>query len=210
MATIGIIGAGNVGSQVARAALAAGHSVVLANSRGPQSLAGLVTELGPGARAASIEEAARAGDLVVLAVPLQHHPHLPAEAFAGRVVVDAGNYYAAFNGTIPALEAGTTTSSEQLQAHLAGARVVKALNNLGSADVTADRLPPGTPGRRALTVAGDDPDARAQVAAFIDSLGFDVVDAGPLAEGRRYQPGSPAYGVRRDAAGMRAALAAAG
>lgn len=143
-------------------------------------------------------------------MPLQHYPDLPVEPFTGQVVVDAGNYYAAFNGTIPALEDGTTTSSEQLQAHLTGARVVKALNNLGAADLTADRLPAGSPGRRALAVAGDDPAARAQVAALIDSLGFDVVDAGPLAEGRRYQPGLPAYGVRRDAAGMRAALAAAG
>ena len=207
--TIGIIGTGNVGSQVARAALASGHSVVLANSRGPGSLTALVAELGSGARAATLAEAAQAADLVVLAVPLHRYADLPVEPFAGRVVVDAGNFYESWNGPMPQLQDGGTTSSELLQAHLPGSRVVMALNNLAAADLTTDGQPAGSPGRRALVVAGDDAGARAQVAALLDSLGFDVVAAGPLSEGWRYQPDTPAYGVRRDAAGMRAALAAA-
>ena len=207
--TIGVIGSGNVGSSVARAAVAAGHDVVIANSRGPASLGALVAELGPHARAATVEEAARAGDLVVLAVPLHSYRDLPVEPFAGKVVIDAGNYYPDWNGHLPELDDETTTTSELLQAHLPTSRVVKALNNIGAADVVTDGQPAGTPGRRALVVAGDDPAARAQAAALLDSFGFDAVDAGPLAEGWRYQRDLPAYGVRHDAAQMREALTAA-
>ncbi|MHA3703092.1 NADPH-dependent F420 reductase [Jatrophihabitans sp. YIM 134969] len=209
MTTIGIIGTGNVGSQLARAAVRAGYSVVLANSRGPESIADLATELGEHARAATIDDAASAGRIVVVSIPLQGYPDLPVDALDGRIVVDTGNYYPAWNGQIDALDAATTTSSEMLQALLPGSRVVKAFNNLGAADMTTDGAPAGQPGRRALVVAGDDADARRQVAVVVDAFGFDVVDAGPLAEGWRYQPDQPAYGVRHDAAGMRAAVAAA-
>lgn len=207
MTTIGIIGAGNVGAQVARRALATGHPVVIANTRGPDSLAGLIADLGPGARAATPEEAARAGDIVVVAIPINGYPDLPADALAGKVVVDTGNYYPDWNGSVAELDDESTTTSERLQALLPASRVVKALNNLGAADLTAHAQPAGSADRRALAVAGDDADAKARVAALIDSFGFDVVDAGPLAEGWRFQRDLPAYGVRRTAAQMRHALA---
>lgn len=209
MATLGVVGAGNVGGQLARRAVATGHDVVLANARDPERLTALVAELGDRARAGTVEEAALAGDVVFVAIPVSAYGDLPVEPFAGRVVVDTGNYYPAWNGHIPELDDESTTTAELLQAHLVGSHVVKAFSNLGAADITADALPPGQPGRRALVVAGDDPQAKARVSALVDVFGFDVVDAGPLSEGWRYQRDLPAYGVRRDAEDMRAALAAA-
>lgn len=209
MTTIGIIGTGNVGTGFARRAVAAGYSVVLANSRGPETITDLVAELGPAASAATVETAAREADLVFAAIPIDRYASLPADAFAGKVVIDAGNYYPSWNGSIPPLDDESTTTSELLQASLPGSVVVKAFNNLGAADIVGDALPAGAPGRRALTVAGDDADAKASVAELIDTFGFDVVDAGPLAEGWRYQRDTPAYGRRLDRGGMIAALAAA-
>lgn len=209
MATIGIIGAGNVGSQVARRAIAIGYDVVIANSGDPEKLAGLVGELGARASAGTVDQAARAGDLVFVAIPVSAYRNLPVEPFAGRIVVDTGNYYPAWNGHIPELDDESTTTAELLQAHLQGGHVVKAFSNLGAADITADALPPGHPDRRALVVAGNYDEAKGQVAGLIDAFGFDVVDAGPLSEGWRYQRDLPASGVRRDAEDMRAALAAA-
>jgi predicted dinucleotide-binding enzyme len=209
MPTIAVIGAGNVGSHVARRAVETGHTVVLANSRGPESLTDLVARLGPSASAATVEKAAQTGDIVVVAVPISSYRDLPVEPFAGKIVVDTGNYYPDWNGRIPELDDETTTTSEILQEHLPSSRVVKALNNLGAADLVADAQAAGTPDRRALVVAGDDQQAKADVTALIDAFGFDVIDAGPLAEGWRYQRDLPAYGVRRGAQEMRAALAAA-
>ncbi|MBO9050612.1 NADPH-dependent F420 reductase [Curtobacterium flaccumfaciens] len=208
--TLGIIGAGNVGAQIARRAIAVGLDVVLANSRGPETLESLIDELSPGAGAATVADAARAGDVVVVSIPINGYRDLPAEAFAGKVVVDTGNYYPEFFGPVDELEQGAVpTTSELLQRSLPDARVVKAFNNLGAADVTTDGSPAGTPGRRALTVAGDDADAKAVVTELLDRFGFDVVDVGSLGEGWRYERDQPAYGVRHDRAGMTAALAAA-
>jgi predicted dinucleotide-binding enzyme len=209
MTTLGIIGAGNIGRNVARAALAHGHDVVISNSRGPDTLGDLVAELGPGARAGTAEDAAREGDLIVVAVPLKNYRSVPAEAVGGKVVIDANNYYPQRDGQIPELDDERTTSSELLQAHLPDAKVVKAFNQIMAAEIVSDGREAGAPNRRALAVAGDDETAKGTVAALLDEFGFDVVDVGPLAEGWRYQRDEPAYVTRQNADELRANLAAA-
>ncbi len=209
MSTIGIIGAGHIGSQVAYAAIGAGYDVVIANSRGPETLGSLVADLGPRARAATAEEAAAAGDFALVAVPLRAYADVPVDDLAGKVVLDANNYYPQRDGEIAALEDESTTTSELLQAHLPASRVVKAFNHIYSSQITSAATAAGTPGRRALAVFGDDADARGFAARFLDELGFDAVDGGPLAESWRIQRDTPGYGAELDAAGLRAALAAA-
>ncbi len=208
MITLGLIGSGNIGSQLARLATGLGHVVVLSNSRGPETLVDLVTELGDLARAGTPTEAAEAGDVVVASVPLHAVGSLPADALAGKVVVDTTNYYWQRDGHVAELDAEELTSSELVQRHLPGARVVKAFNHITAADLTGHAAPAGTAGRRALVVGGDDADARAQVARLVDALGFDPVEL-PLAETWRIQPGTPGYGPRRTAEELRADLAAA-
>jgi predicted dinucleotide-binding enzyme len=209
MTTIGLIGAGHIGSQVARLAIAHGYRVVISNSRGPETLAELVTELGPDARAASAAEAARAGDIVVVTVPLKHDRQVPVEPLAGKIVIDTNNYYPQRDGHIPELDNESSTTSELLQAHLPASKVVKAFNHIYAAQLTTDGRPAGTPGRRALVIAGDDRDAKATVSALLDQFGFDAVDAGPLKEGWRIQRDTPGYGPRRTAQELRQDLAAA-
>jgi len=209
MTTIGFIGAGRIGSQLARLAVRHGYDVVLANSRGPESLAPLIEELGPSARSATAEEAAEAGDLVVVSLPVRAIGDVPAAPLAGKAVIDTGNYYPQRDGVIAELEDESLTVAELLQRHAPRSHVVKAFNHITAPDLTADASPAATPGRRALTVAGNDDTARARVAAFIDDIGFDVVDLGPLAEGWRVQRDTPVYGVRLDADGVCAAVAAA-
>jgi len=206
MTTIGFIGSGHIGSPLARLAIDAGYDVVLSNSRGPDTLGGLVTELGPKARAATAGDAAAAGDIVVVTIPLRAVRAVPVEPLAGKVVIDTNNYSPQRDGAFPELDAETTTSSELLQQHLPASRVVKAFNQIYYAQLASQGQPAGTPGRRALAIAGDDADARKTVGALIDEFGFDVVDVGPLAEGWRYQPDTQAYNVRQDADELRAAL----
>ena len=182
---------------------------MLSNSRGPETLGGLVSELGPKARAATAEEAAAAGDIVVVTIPLRAYRAVPVEPLAGKVVIDTNNYYPQRDGEFPELDAETTTSSELLQQHLPASQVVKAFNQIYYAQLASQGQPAGTPGRRALAIAGDDADARKTVGALIDEFGYDAVDVGPLAEGWRYQPDTPAYNVRQDADELRAALAQA-
>lgn len=207
--TIGLIGAGHIGSQLARLAVANGHDVVISNSRGPQTLAGLVAELGPRARAATPEEAAAAGDLVVVSIPLKHYRQVPVAPLAGKVVIDTNNYYPQRDGQIPELDNETTTTAELLQAHLSESKVVKAFNHIYASELTTDGQPGGTPNRRALVIAGDDEGAKSLVARLIDQFGFDVVDAGPLKEGWRIQRDTPGYGPRRNADELRRDLQAA-
>ncbi|MET3451309.1 NAD(P)-binding domain-containing protein [Curtobacterium sp. 1544] len=209
MTTIGIIGAGNIGSQLARLAVQHGHQVVIANSRGPETLTDLVAELGDGARAATRDEAAAAGEIVVVTTPLAAIATIPVEPLVGKVVIDTNNYYPQRDGHIQALDDETTTTAELLQDHLPGARVVKAFNHIGAADLTGHATPTGTPDRRALVVAGDDDAAKAVVADLIDEFGFDVVDAGPLAEGWRIQRDTPGYVARFTADELRGKLAEA-
>jgi hypothetical protein len=209
MATIGIIGAGHIGSQVARLAVHNGYAVVISNSRGPESLAGLVAELGPKARAASVVDAAKAGDIVVVTIPLKAYRSVPVEPLANKIVIDTNNYYPERDGHIPELDDESTTTSELLQAHLPTAKVVKAFNHIYASELTTHGQPPATKNRRALVIAGNDAAARAQVRELIDTFGFDVVDAGPLAEGWRIQRDTPGYGPRRNAEELRRDLAAA-
>lgn len=209
MATIGLIGAGHIGSQVARLAIASGYDVVISNSRGPETLSELVRELGPRARAATPVEAAQAGDIVVVTVPLKHYRQVPVAPLAGKIVIDTNNYYPQRDGQIAELDDESTTTAELLQAHLPTSKVVKGFNHIYAAELTTHGLPAGTPNRRALVIAGDDAGAKAAVTRLLDQFGFDTVDAGPLAEGWRIQRDTPGYGPRRNAEELRRDLAAA-
>ncbi len=195
MTTIGLIGSGNIGSAIARLAVKAGHDVVLSNRRGPESLAGLVDELGDRARAATPQEAAEAGDVVVVTIPLAAYASVPVEPLRGKTVIDTNNYYPQRDGQIAELDSGEATSSELLQRHLPDSHVVKAFNNIAFAHIPELARPSGDAERSALAIAGDDERAKGQVVQLLDELGFDALDAGPLAEGWRYEPSTPAYGV---------------
>jgi len=193
MTTVGFIGSGHIGGTVARLAVAAGYDVVLSNSRGPETLGDLVDELGPRARAGTPEEAAEAGDIVVVSIPLKAYTSVPVGPLAGKPVIDTNNYYPQRDGHIAELDDGSTTSSELLQRHLPDAHVVKVFNNIFFKHLGSLARP----------------------------TGYDAVDAGPLGKGgRRYQVGAPAYGapygstsdehgIPADAAKLRAALGAA-
>jgi hypothetical protein len=209
MTTLGLIGSGNIGGAVAGLAVAAGNDVVLSNSRGPETLTGLVADLGPKASAGTAAEAAAAGDIVVVTIPLKAYRSVPVEPLAGKIVIDTNNYYWQRDGHIAQLDDESTTSAELLQDHLPQSRVVKAFNHITSADLASQGQPAGTDGRRALAIAGDDAEAKTVVTALLDSFGYDVVDAGPLAEGWRYQPDTPAYGPRLTTQQLTTALAAA-
>ncbi|MFI9640151.1 NADPH-dependent F420 reductase [Micromonospora sp. NPDC051925] len=223
MTTVGLIGSGNIGGTVARLAVTAGHDVVLSNSRGPETLKDLVEELGPRARAATPAEAAAAGDLVVVTIPLRAYREVPAAPLVGKTVIDTNNYYPERDGRYPELDDESTTTSELLQRHLPQSHVVKGFNNIYFKHLLALARPAGTADRTALPVAGDDATAKAEVTAFLDSLGYDTVDVGPLAEGWRFQRDTSAYAALYaadpagdfeqpapvDAERLRAALAAA-
>lgn len=206
MTTIGFIGSGNIGSTLARLFLAEGHDVVLSNSRGPQTLTDLVGELGDRARAGTAEEAAEAGDVVVVTIPLKNIGAVPVAPLAGKVVIDTGNYYPERDGQIAELDDETTTTSELLAAHLPESRVVKMFNAIFYAHLGAQGRPPGSPDRRALPMAGDDDNAKVVVQDLVAELGFDVVDAGPLSEGWRFQRDTAAYVVGADVAELRELL----
>jgi predicted dinucleotide-binding enzyme len=193
MTTLGLIGSGHIGSTVARLAIAAGHDVVLSNSRGPETLADLVAELGPHARASTSAEAAEAGDLVVVTVPLKNYRQVPVEPLRGKVVIDTNNYYPQRDGHIAELDDESTTVSELLQAHLPESNVVKAFNNIYFKHLRDLARPSGSPERSMLAIAGDDDDAKKTVTQLFDELGYDAYDVGQLAEGWRYQRDTAAY-----------------
>lgn len=193
MTTLGIIGSGNIGTAVARLAAATGVEVVLANSRGPASLVDLVAELGPSARAGTTEQAARAGDCVLLAIPLQALRAIPADLLAGRILLDTSNYYPSRDGRIAALDTGELTTSELVQGHFAAGRVVKAFNNILAHHIPELARPFEATSRTALPLAGDDDAATNAAAALIDRLGFDTVDAGSLTDSWRFEPESAGY-----------------
>jgi predicted dinucleotide-binding enzyme len=193
MTTIGLIGSGNIGGTVARLAVAAGYDVVLSNSRGPETLAGLVAELGPKARAARPAQAAAEGDIVVVTVPLKAYRDVPAEPLAGKVVIDTNNYYPQRDGQIAALDEGSATTSGLLQEHLAGARVVKGFNNIYFVHLGEQGRPAGAADRAALPIFGDDAEAKRTVTAFIDAIGYDAVDGGTLADSWRSERDTPVY-----------------
>jgi predicted dinucleotide-binding enzyme len=209
MKTIGLIGAGHIGSQLARLAVKHGYNVVISNSRGPETLADLVRELGPQARAAVSQDAAQAGDIVVVTIPLKNLRDVPVAPLAGKIVIDTLNYYPQPGAHIADLDDEKTTTSEMVQRHLPGSHVVKAFNHIYAAELTTHGQPAGSPNRRALAIAGNDPAAKKAVAALIDQFGFDTVDIGPLSESWRIQRDTPGYGPRRTADELRKDLAAA-
>lgn len=209
MTTFGIIGAGNIGSQVARVAIAQGNEVVIANSRGPETLADLVEELGPKARAATVQEAAEAADVAVVSVPLKAYRDLPVEPLAGKIVLDTNNYYWERDGRVEALDRGEATVSGLLQEHLPTSKVVKAFNQIMAASITTDGTPAGTENRRALATASDHPEAVELVTRFYDEAGFDTVSAGPLSESWRFERDRPAYVSRQNAEELKGNLAKA-
>jgi predicted dinucleotide-binding enzyme len=209
MTTIGIIGSGHVGSSLAKAAIAHGYDVVLSNSKGPDSLAGLIAEFGPRARAARPEEAAAAGDFAIVAIPVTTIGQVPVEPLAGKVVIATINYFPQRLGRIAEIDNGSTTAPGLLQAHLPASKVVRAFSMLDAADMSGDGHPKGDLKRRALALAGDDPEARALVARLYDQFGFDPVDLGLLDEGWRVDAGQPAFVTRQNVAELKANIARA-
>jgi predicted dinucleotide-binding enzyme len=220
MTTVGFIGSGSIGSTIARLAVEAGHRVVLSNSRGPETLADAVAELGRRASAATSEEAAAAGDIVVVTVPVTAFPDVPAAPLAGRTVIDTCNYGPDRDGHIPELDGTSLTSSELLLRYIPDAGLVKAFNTIYFKHLLSLARPAGAADRSYLPVAGDSAPAKAAVTEFIESIGYGVVDAGPLADSWRQATGTPVWGTPygppsnekgrpADADAIRAALATA-
>jgi 8-hydroxy-5-deazaflavin:NADPH oxidoreductase len=207
--TIGIIGSGHVGSNLAKAAVARGYDVVLGNSQGPSSLTGLVVSLGSRARAGTPAEAAAAADFAIVAIPITGVSGIPVEPLAGKVVIATINYFPQRDGHIAEIDNGTTTVPGVLQAHLPDSKVVRAFSMLDAADMSGDGHPQGDPKRRALALAGDDPSAKALVSRLYDEFGFDTVDLGGLNESWRVDPGQPAFVVRQNTAELEANVAKA-
>ncbi|GAA4502701.1 NAD(P)-binding domain-containing protein [Hymenobacter ginsengisoli] len=194
---IGIIGAGHIGSALAVRLTSLGHSVLIANSRGPATLGDVAQKTG--ATPVTAKEAVRGADLIVVTIPLKNIPDLPKDLFEGVPaevpVIDTSNYYPMLrDGHIVELETGDLTESEWVQQHL-GRPVVKVFNNIYSVHLEQKGQPAGSPGRIALPVAGDEAAAKQKVMALVEELGFDAVDDGSLRESWRQQPGTPAYGA---------------
>jgi predicted dinucleotide-binding enzyme len=209
MTTIAFIGSGNIGGNVARKAIENGYDVVLSNSRGPETLAPLVAELGSRARAATTDEAAAAGDVVVVSVPFKAIDSIPVAPLDGKIVIDTNNYYFERDGRVASLDEGVDTVSGLLQAHLPGSHVAKGFNHIGSGDILTDGLPAGTANRRALATASDFADASDFVTSLYDQFGFDTVNIGPLSDSWRVERDRPAYVTRQNRDELVANLAAA-
>jgi 8-hydroxy-5-deazaflavin:NADPH oxidoreductase len=220
MTTVGFIGSGHIGSTAARLSVAAGYRVIMSNSRGPETLSELAGELGSLAVAATAEQAADGGDIVVVTIPLHAYQSVPAAPLAAKPVIDTCNYSPQRDGQVAELDSGSVTSSELIQRQLAAARVVKAFNNIFYRHLLSLSRPSGAADRSFLPIAGDDADAKAEVTTFLDAIGYGAVDAGALAESWRQEPGTPVYGTPygpfsdpagtpADEATIRAALSAA-
>ncbi|EPJ79990.1 MULTISPECIES: NADPH-dependent F420 reductase [Pseudomonas] len=205
---IGIIGAGFIGRAVAQLVIAAGHEAMLSNSRGPQTLSSVVSDL-PGSQAGTIEDAANFGEVVLLAIPFEQYKSIPADWLNGKIVLDANNYYPDRDGHIAALDRFESTTSRLLAEHLPHSRVVKVFNAILADDLLQHSRPTAAPDRRALPVAADDPAAKALVIKLLDDIGFDSVDAGSLDESWRFERAKPAYCIPLDKEGLKVALAAA-
>lgn len=195
MTIVGFIGSGNIGTTVARLAVGAGHQVVLSNSRGPETLADIVAELGPRASAATSEQAAAAGDLLVVTVPVKSFTKLPAAPLVDKTVIDTCNYGPQRDGHIPELDSNALTSSELLLRHIPNAMLVKAFNNIFYKHLLSLARPAGATDRSYLPIAGDSAPAKAVATEFIESIGYSVVDAGSLTDSWRQATGTPVWGT---------------
>ena len=193
MQTLGIIGSGNIGSAVARLAVASGMNVILANSRGPETLGGLIEELGPRAKAGTVQEAANGADAIVLSIPLLAVKELPAGLLRHKLVLDTSNYYPFRDGRITELDTEIMTTSELVHEWIIGARHVKAFNNILAHHIPALARDNGAADRSALPIASDDADAKREAAEILDLLGFDTFDAGTLADTWKFEPESAGY-----------------
>ncbi|WP_214468506.1 NADPH-dependent F420 reductase [Microbacterium flavescens] len=209
MTRVGIIGAGHIGSTLARGLAERGYEVVISNSRGPETLNALVDELGPKVTAGTVTDAAASGDVVIVTVPLKALDQIPVEPLAGKIVLDTNNYYWERDGRIAALDEKRTTTTAMLQAHLPESRVVKAFNHILASDILTTGAPAGTENRRALATASDHSDAAAFVTALYDEFGFDTVDIGSVAESWRVERDQPAYVARQTKSELEANLARA-
>lgn len=204
--TIGILGAGQVGTVLARLAINAGYPVLLAGSGDPAKLSDTILALGEQATAATATEAATASDIVILALPFSKHPALPTDTLRGKLVIDATNYWWTSEGIHEKYADPRTSTSEIIQAHLPGARIVKAFNHMGYLELEDEARPRNSPGRKALAIAGDDAQDVETVATLVDAFGFDPVNAGPLSEGVRMEPSTELFGSDVAAAEVQAML----
>ncbi|MGJ0638526.1 NADPH-dependent F420 reductase [Xenorhabdus bovienii] len=202
---IGIIGAGAMAQAICKHTLNSGHSVMLSNSRGPQTLNQLVGSLG--CSAGTITEAAEFGDIVIIAIPLGMYRTLPTSPLTGKITLDLLNYFPHRDGVIPELQRGEITTSELLARHIPNARLVKALNSITVEDLRKDNRPVGAPERRAIPIAGNDIEAKEVTARFINDIGFDVVDGGDLSDSWRFERFRPVYCVALDKESMMQTLA---
>jgi 8-hydroxy-5-deazaflavin:NADPH oxidoreductase len=192
---LGIVGAGKMGTAIARAAVAGGYDVAISGSGAAERIELIIEVLAPGAHAVATDDVVRHGDMVVLAVPMHRFRELPRDLFAGMALVDAMNYWQEIDGRDQELETAPTGTSVVVQQHFPSARVVKSLNHLGYFKFDQGRRPRGAPDRLAMAAAGNDPTAVAAVIRLIDRLGFDAVDAGSLSAGVALQPGGPIFGI---------------
>ena len=207
MTTIGLIGSGKVGTNIAMAAIAVGYDVVLSNSRGPETLVDLVTRLGPHAKAATSDEAASLADFAVAAIPLPGVDHVPVKPLAGKVVLCTINYFPQWFGNVASIDNGTMTAPGVLQEHLPSSYVVRAFNMVDAEEIPTDGRPERDPTRRALALAGDNLEAKKLVAQLYNQFGFDALDIGPLAESWRLDPGQPAFIVKQNLQQLKANVA---
>jgi len=206
---IAIVGSGRIGTVLAQEFGDAGHEVWLSNSRGPQTLALTMTHMAPSVTAATVKDAIEHAEVVFLAIPFGSFSRLPYRSLGDKIVVDVSNYYPGRDGAFPYIDDGSQTSSEIIAAYIGpGPRLVKSLNHIHWRSLQVEPAPAG-PGRRALAVAGDDVASKHVVIGLLDSIGFDGVDAGPLAGSRLLSPGGALYGPRLDSEAMKQVLAGA-
>ena len=194
--SIGIIGAGRLGTAIARQSLAAGHAVRIANSRGPESLKLMLSVLLPNAVAAEIGTVIEESDIIVLAIPLNQYMTLDPQLFIDKIIIDAMNYWPPTEGDIPEFMDDNVTSSEYIQQYFKDAHVIKTLNHVAYSELEEHSLPASHPKRRAIVIVGDWPEAKDYVAQFIDSLGFDAIDLGTLSQGHKFQPDTELFNAR--------------